>query len=88
MEDILNAQIKGVTVKIAWQFFAGWTSLVCFAVFAYVNIKSEIREQGLGQSRTDAIQDLRIDALKRDVELETLQIKDLNERYNELKSKP
>lgn len=86
-KGIFDTQLRGVTIKMAWQFFAGWTSLVAFAIYAYLNVIGKINEFGLGQSRVDAIQDVRIDAMKRDIDLQTLQIKDLKERYDELKLK-
>lgn len=83
--NVLDTQIKGITVKIFWQFVAGWTSIVFTLLFTYFSLKAQINDQALTQGRTDAIQDLRIDGIKRDVELQNLQIKDINERVNELK---
>jgi hypothetical protein len=86
IKTVLDAQLKGVTVKNAWQFFAGYSSLLCSLFFIYFSLKAQIQDQGLTQSRTDAIQDLRIDGVKRDIELQNLQIKDQNERFNELQA--
>jgi hypothetical protein len=85
-KDVLDTQIKGITVKIAWRIIAGYTSIIVSIFFIYFSLKSSINDASLVQARTDAIQDLRIDGLKRDIELENLQIRDLNERFNELKS--
>lgn len=82
----LDTPIKGLTVKNAWQIMAGWTSIIITLLFTYYSLKAQIQDQGLTQGRTDAIQDLRIDGMKRDIELQNLQIRDLNERFNEFKA--
>ncbi len=86
-KTIMDMQIKGFTVRLFWQIFAGYTSLICTVLFTYFSLKTQIRDKDLEQAKIDAIQDLRLDGMKRDIELQNLQIKDLNERYNELKSK-
>jgi hypothetical protein len=85
-QTILDTQVKGITARLLWQAFAGWTSLVVVLLGIYFSLKSQIKDSTLEQSRIDAIQDLRLDGMKRDIELQNLQIKDLDERYNELKS--
>jgi len=83
---IVDTNLKGVTLKLFWQFLAGWTTLIFLGLSCFFALKEQINNIGLIQGKTDAIQDMRIDAIKRDIEIQTLQIKDLNERYNELKS--
>ena len=85
-QNILDTQVKGITIKIAWQFIAGYTSILATLFFIYFSLKAQINDFSLIQGRTDAIQDLRMDGMKRDIDLQTLQIKDLNERFNELKN--
>lgn len=84
--NILDTHLKGITARLLWQAFAGWTSLIITLLVTYYSLKAQIHDSTLQQSRTDAIQDMRLDGMKRDIELQNLQIKDLNERYNELKS--
>ena len=84
--NILDTRLKGVTVRIAWQFIAGIASVIFSILFTYFSLKSTIHDLGLNQSRIDAIQDIRIDALKSDGSLRDLKIKDLTEQINELKA--
>lgn len=66
---------------------AGWTSIVVSILFIYFSLKAQIQDYGLGQGKTDAIQDIRIEGIRRDIEIQNLQIKDLNERFTELSAK-
>lgn len=84
--NIWNTHLKGITARLLWQALAGWTSLIITLLVTYYSLKAQIHDSSLQQSRTDALQDMRIDGMKRDIELQNLQIKDLNERYNEIKS--
>lgn len=84
-ENIMQKEIKGISARILWQAFAGWTTIIFTLLGVYFSLKSEISNANLVQSRIDAIQDIRIDAVRRDVELNTLKIKDLTERFEEKK---
>jgi hypothetical protein len=84
--DLLDNKLE-IKTKNAWYIFAGWSTLLFSVLFQYFSLKQQITDAGLNQSKTDALQDLRLDGFKRDIEIQNLQIKDLNERYNELQSK-
>ncbi len=84
-ENIMQKEIKGISARILWQAFAGWTTMIFTLLWVYFSLKSEISNANLVQSRIDAIQDIRIDAVKRDVELNALKIKDMNQRLDEKK---
>ena len=59
----MEREIKGITARILWQAFAGWTTMIITLLGVYFSLKSEISNGNLVQSRTDAIQDIRIDAI-------------------------
>ena len=59
-QTIFDKEIRGVSGRILWQFFAGWTSLVCFVLFTYYSLKNSIEDSNAMQSKTDAIQDMRL----------------------------
>lgn len=84
--SIMDTQIKGITGKVLWRAFGGWTTIIMAVLFSYYSLKAQIHDYYLEQAKTDAIQDMRLDGMKRDIELQNLQIKDLNERFNEMKS--
>ena len=83
--NIMEKEIKGISARILWQAFAGWTTMIFTLLGVYFSLKAEISQANLVQSRTDAIQEIRIDGIKRDVELNTIKMKDLNERLEEKK---
>ncbi len=83
--NIMEKEIKGISARILWQAFAGWTTMIFTLLAVYFSLKSEISNANLVQSRTDAIQDIRIDAVKREVEINTLKMKDMNQRLDEKK---
>jgi hypothetical protein len=85
-KTIIDTPIKGVTGRILWYVLSAWTSIIVAIMFNYFSLKDQFHDSTLEQSKTDAIQDLRIDGIKRDIELQTLQIKDLNERFNEMQA--
>lgn len=82
-QSIVDRELKGVTTK--WLVGAGfmWTSIVGSVLGSYFSLKNEFATQ----DKANAIQDLRIEGLKRDIEIQNLQIRDLNERYNEHNSR-
>jgi hypothetical protein len=86
-QTILDQHLRGVTARLLWQGIIGWTSIVVSILVVFFELKSQINDIPLGQSKTDAIQDMRIETLKTNLDVLQLQIKDLNERFNELQSK-
>ena len=85
-KEISETQLKGVTVKVFWQFFTGWTTIVAAVLFSYSSLKESIKDIKYDQDKTNAIQDIRIDQNKNINDLQDLKIRDVQEQINELKS--
>jgi len=83
--NIMEKEIKGISARILWQIFAGWTIMIFTLLGVYFSLKAAINNANLIQSRTDAIQDIRLDGIKRDVEINTLKIRDLQQMVDSKK---
>ena len=83
MEPIENKEVRGITGKLAFAVFFGWSSLMCTTIFYMTSIKSEIRDNRKDAETDKKLLQYQIDNIRQTTELNNIQIKDLNKRIDD-----
>lgn len=81
--NIEDRALTGITPKLLITLFVGWSSVLISVISSYFFLSSQFKDK----DKTDAIQDIRIKTVENSIDIQTLQIKDLNERLGETKAR-